>query len=71
MMRKRRPLAALAMIAVAALITACGSSAPAGTGANNTATNARTALKFAECMRANGISDFPDPGASGNSPSMK
>jgi hypothetical protein len=62
MMRKRRPLAALALIAVAALITACGSSAPAG---NNTAANARTGLKFAECMRANGVSDFPDPGASG------
>jgi hypothetical protein len=65
MMRKRRPLAALALIATAALITACGSSAPAGTGANNTATNARAGLKFAECMRANGVGDFPDPGASG------
>lgn len=65
MMRKRRVLAALALIAVAALITACGSSAPAGTGANSTSTNARAGLKFAECMRAHGVSDFPDPSASG------
>jgi hypothetical protein len=65
MMRKRRPLAALALIAVAGLITGCGSSGPAVPGGNNTATNARTALKFARCMRANGVSDFPDPGASG------
>jgi hypothetical protein len=65
MMRKRRPLVALALIVVAALITACGSSAPAGTSGNNTATNARAGLKFAECVRANGVGDFPDPSASG------
>jgi hypothetical protein len=52
------------------LISACGSSAPAGTstgssGGNNTAANAQKAVKFAECMRSNGVSEFPDPGASG------
>jgi hypothetical protein len=70
MSRKRRPLAALAAIAMAALISACGSSAPAGTGSsgggNNTAANAQKAVKFAECMRSNGVSEFPDPGSSGN-----
>ncbi len=69
MSRKRRPLAALALIAMVALISACGSSAPAGTGTggggNNTAANAQKAVKFAECMRSNGVSEFPDPGASG------
>ena len=68
MTRRRRPLAALALIAVVALISACGSSAPAGTGSggpNNTAANAQKAVKFAECMRSNGVSQFPDPGASG------
>jgi hypothetical protein len=67
--RKLRPLAALALIAMVALISACGSSAPAETGSggasNNTAANAQKAVKFAECMRNNGVSQFPDPGASG------
>ncbi len=70
MSRRRRPLAALALIAMVALISACGSSAPAGTGSgsgggNNTAANAQKAVKFAKCMRSNGVSEFPDPGASG------
>jgi hypothetical protein len=64
MSRRRRPLAALALIAMAAVISACGSSAPAGTG-SNTAADAQIAVRFAECMRSNGVSDFPDPGASG------
>ena len=67
MNRRRRPLAALALIAMVALISACGSSAPAetGSGGNNTAANAQKGVKFAECMRSNGVSQFPDPGASG------
>ena len=66
MSRTRRPPAALALIATITLISACGSSAPAPTGtANNTVANAQEAVKFAECMRGNGVSDFPDPGASG------
>ena len=68
MNRKRRPLAALALIAVGALISACGSTAPAGSGSgggNNTAANAQKGVKFANCMRSNGVSQFPDPSASG------
>ncbi len=67
MNRRRRPLAALALIAIVALISGCGSSAPAqtGSGANNTSVHAQKAVKFAECMRNNGVSEFPDPGASG------
>jgi hypothetical protein len=76
MNRRRRPLAALALIAMAALISACGSSAAAtgggagnntaGTGAgNNTAASAQQGVKFAECMRRNGVSQFPDPSGSG------
>jgi hypothetical protein len=65
-----RTAAALALIATAALIGACGSSAPTGSGAagsaNNTAANAQKAVKFAECMRSNGVSRFPDPGPSGS-----
>jgi hypothetical protein len=64
----RRPLAALGLIAMVALISACGSSAQTGTGiagGNNTAGNAQKAVKFAKCMRSNGVSQFPDPVASG------
>jgi hypothetical protein len=71
MIRKRRPLAALALIATVAVISACGSSAPAGTGSGSsgggdpTATAHEKGVKFAECMRSNGVSEFPDPSASG------
>jgi hypothetical protein len=65
MSRRRRLPVILALIAVAALIGACGSSAPAGTGANDTAISHEKGVKFAACMRANGVSDFPDPDASG------
>lgn len=65
MSRRRRPLAALAPIAVAALVSACGSSAPAGSGANDTTANHEKAVKFADCMRANGVSEFPDPTETG------
>jgi hypothetical protein len=66
MRRKRWPLAALALIAMVVLISGCGSSTPAGSSAaNNTAATAQKAVKFAECMRSNGVSKFPDPPASG------
>ena len=35
-------------------------------GGNTTATNREQAVKFAQCMRANGVSEFPDPGPSGD-----
>ena len=72
MNRQRWPMAALALlIAMVVLMSACGSSAPAGTSASsssgsNTAANAQKAVKFAECMRSNGVSEFPDPGPSGS-----
>jgi hypothetical protein len=70
MMRRRRPLAALAVIATVGLISACGSSAPTGTASasgsrNKTSANAEKAVKFAACMRSNGVGKFPDPAASG------
>jgi hypothetical protein len=79
MSRTLRPLAALAMLAMVAVISAgcdgTGSSGgadtattPAGTGSSG-GTNATSrhakAVKFAECMRANGVRAFPDPDATG------
>jgi hypothetical protein len=63
--RTLRPLAALAMLAV--IVAGC-SNPPAGTGSsgsNGAATTREKAMKFSECMRENGVSDFPDPDASG------
>jgi hypothetical protein len=67
MIGKRRASAALAVIAMVPLIGACGSSAPAQTdgGSSSAAARAQKAVKFAKCMRGNGISQFPDPDASG------
>jgi hypothetical protein len=65
MSRKLRPLAALAMIAV---IGAGCSNEPAendNTGSTGGNKNATKAMRFAECMRENGVREFPDPDASG------
>jgi hypothetical protein len=63
MTRRLGPLTALAVVA---LIGAGCSSEPAESGsAANTNAGQEQAVKFAECMRNNGISDFPDPDASG------
>ena len=65
--RKRRPLAALTPVIAVVLISGCGSTAPAGSGTSDpAAANHAKAVKFSECMRANGVSNFPDPDASGN-----
>ena len=65
MRRTPWPLGALAMLA---LIVAGCSNAPSSTvtnGGNSSASIHEKAVKFAECMRDNGVSEFPDPDASG------
>ena len=62
MRRTLRPLAALALIA---LLSAGCSNAAAQTG-NTTAATRAQGVKFAECMRKNGVREFPDPNASGD-----
>jgi hypothetical protein len=67
MSRKLRPLAALALVVL--ISAGCGSNAPSKTGtagSSGTASSAREkAVKFSECVRAHGVSAFPDPDASG------
>jgi hypothetical protein len=60
MNRTIAPLTALALLA--GVISGC--SRPAATGAHTTAAH-QQAVKFAECMRTNGVNRFPDPDASG------
>ena len=73
MSRTLRPLAALALVAL--ISAGCGSNAPSetgtasstgtGSGADKKLTAQEKAVKFAECMRAHGVRDFPDPNAKG------
>jgi hypothetical protein len=79
MNKTRRPLAGLAVIVTVVLISGCGSSTPTqtstgaaagsasstGAGGSRKASERDEAVKFAECMRGHGLSDFPDPSASG------
>jgi len=81
MTRALRPVAAFALVALlsagcsrAAAETGTTSSSGANNSAtaqtdssagNNTASTRQQAAKFAECMRANGVKNFPDPDASG------
>ena len=80
MSRKLRPLVALGLAGLIGLISAgCGSNAPSKSGTASTAGTSGTAssttttkltaqekaVKFAECMRANGVPHFPDPDSKG------
>jgi len=65
-------LVALALIGLVGLVGAgCGSEAPSetstgtGTGTTKKTTARDKAVRFAECMRENGVRAFPDPDASG------
>ena len=69
-MNVRRTLPALAVVAL--ISAGCGSNAPSDTGTATTAgtgdkpaTTREKAVRFAECMRENGVREFPDPDASG------
>jgi hypothetical protein len=68
MSRTLRPLVAFALVALFG--GGCGSNASsrtdtAGSGADKALTAQETAVKFAECMRANGVPHFPDPDSKG------
>ena len=67
MSRTRRVLAALAMVALlsAGCSKAAAQTGTSSSGGNTNATTREQAVKFAECMRANGVREFPDPDASG------
>lgn len=56
----------LATLVAAALIAACGgSNNPSAATGPNAATAHADAIKFAQCMRNHGVSDFPDPSQTG------
>jgi hypothetical protein len=62
MTQKRRTLAALLVVAL--IGAGCSSASSTGTAGTDSKLSARDkAVKFAECIRAHGVSDFPDPDA--------
>lgn len=62
----RRLLAGLAWVGCVATVTACGASSKAAATATSAASgNYSKAVRFANCMRAHGVPDFPDPSATG------
>jgi hypothetical protein len=62
-----KPLLAVAVLAVAALLTAaCGGGSPGAAGSPQTGqVRVAQALAFAHCMRSHGAPNFPDPDSSG------
>jgi hypothetical protein len=51
----------LAIITLALLATACGSSPSSSTGAHRPQNPTEAPLRFAACMRDHGVTSFPDP----------
>jgi hypothetical protein len=64
MTSKPWPLAALAIV-VALIGAGCSDEPAENDGAADTNAHYEQAVKFSECMRDNGVSEFPDPDASG------
>jgi hypothetical protein len=56
-------LIVIAAVGAAGAVAGCGSS-----GKVSAAPSVNPGLKYAQCMRAHGVTDFPDPGAPGNGP---
>jgi hypothetical protein len=61
--RRRSGPIALAVIATAVAVAACGSSSKPRSAAGST--GAGFGVKYADCMRAHGVPNFPDPSAGG------
>jgi hypothetical protein len=65
MSRKLRPLAALATVALIGAGCSNDGSSDGNGSAGDTNADYENAVQFSECMRDNGVSEFPDPDASG------
>jgi len=62
-----RVLAAVAIVAAGLAIAGCGSSTKHNSSSSkDTSARAAAGIKYSDCMRAHGVTDFPDPSSSGN-----
>jgi hypothetical protein len=59
---RRLLIAALAALVSAGALTACGGS---GKGGGSGGTAVASGIRFADCMRAHGVPNFPDPSSGG------
>ncbi len=62
-----RPALPITLAVLALALAACGSSTQTGTGS---ASGSVPGLRFAQCMRAHGVPNYPDPGGAGSGPSF-
>jgi hypothetical protein len=61
-----RVLAAVAVLPAVLAIAGCGSSSKHNSSSSNdTSARAAAGIRYSDCMRAHGVTDFPDPGGSG------
>jgi hypothetical protein len=70
-MRVTRIVKLVTLAGLCTIVAACGSSGTPTTPASlnpSAATAQRAALRFSQCMRGHGVSNFPDPSADGQSP---
>jgi hypothetical protein len=56
------------IIVLSSLASACGSGSPSQP--SNAGTTSTQAVKFAQCMRANGVTNWPDPSSNGRTQSL-
>jgi hypothetical protein len=63
------PWAVATLACCSLFLGACGSSGSLGTGSQPSGVS--PGIKFADCMRAHGVPNFPDPGASREIPVMR
>lgn len=63
----RLPALLTALAALALALAACGASTQTGTGSGS---GSAPGLRFAQCMRAHGVPNYPDPGGAGSGPSF-
>lgn len=61
----RLPATLASIVALGLIGAGCGSSDTDSASSGQAATHQSKAAKFAQCMRDNGVKDFPDPDASG------
>lgn len=60
-----RPLPIVIAGLASATLASCGSTGALSPTAAKTGSGSSSVLHFSQCMRANGVSDFPDPGPGG------
>lgn len=62
--KRQRPLSIVSALLIAALLAGCGNKA--GAQSDDGGDSFQRSLAYSQCMRSNGVPDFPDPQRDGN-----